>query len=145
MPNPRNPIGFRPGPLASALEARGDNLAEVVRRDLGRYYQLLERELRWVRLSEGEASLLCDALNGSLIDDPQVLEAEIADACDLDGLHAKWAIDRDALLASLRSWTYAQRVAVLDAVERYWRGPYQLPRAEGLRAVGLVRDERRAP
>lgn len=144
MPN-RNPITFRPGPLASALEARGANAAEVVRRDLARYYQLLERELRWVRLSEPEASLICDALNGSFIDDPQGLEAEIADACDLDGLHTKWGVDRDALLTSIRSWTYAQRAAVLDAVERYWRGPHELPLAEGLRAVGLVRDERRAP
>lgn len=139
------PVQFRPGDLASALDARTDaglNRNEVARRDLARYYAALAFELRGIVLSEAEAALVCDACNGVLHDEQTAgwIAEGVADAIVLDGLADKWGIDGDDLIARLRSLRHTQRLAIVDAVERYWvlteRGETM---ADDLRAVGLIR------
>ncbi len=114
-----------------------DNM--VVRRELERYYAVLRDELTRVRLTEGEASLIVDAMNGSITDhySYNLLWANISDAISLDGLDAKWQVDGAALVEKLRSLTPGAAMAVSDACERFWQDPN--PTGEALRRVGLVR------
>lgn len=120
------PVQFRPGPLAPALDARGDNRNEVAARDLGRYYAILSRTLETVTLSEAEWNLLRDALNGTYVDEwwtGNELAAEIADAL-ADGMGQKWGLDaRDGarLIDTLRRLSAAETFAIIDAVERWWQ------------------------
>jgi hypothetical protein len=141
-------IQFRPGQLAGQVERRAGRAPdagsanEVARRDLGRYYVLLERELRTVELGEAEASLITDALNGTMMDAGSwtLLWAEIDDACLLDRLHEKWDVDGGRLVAKIRAMTPGQTLALVDAVERFWQPGQVEDTGAQLRAVGLVRD-----
>jgi hypothetical protein len=138
-------ITFRPGTLTVHLAARNVpgqlSQAQVCQRDLGRYYDSLMLALASVELTAPEAGLIVDALNGTLIDltAAQMLAAEIEDAL-ADGLAAKWGIDGPALVAKLASLTLTQRLAICDAVERFWAAEYHVSStADRLVAVGLVR------
>ncbi len=136
MPQP-NAISFRPGPeLGPLIDGRGEQAGLVAKRDLERYYHLLDHELRRINLTEGEAMLLCDACNGLIFEPYSIplLWANVDDAIRLDGLDAKWHVDGPELVAKLRALTRGQAFAVVDAIERFWREP----NAEGqMRAVGL--------
>lgn len=115
-------------------------LSETARRDLDRYYNTLVRSLP--KFSVEEASLLLDALNGC-ISEPhsvQLLWANIADAVQ-EGYDKKWEVDGPALVERLRKLSYAECMAVTDAVERFWYGPYRQegPLEPRLREVGLVK------
>lgn len=145
MPSER--IQFRPGPLAPAINARvtggagAANDDQVAARDLGRYYDLMALALASVDLTLGEASLMVDATNGTMIDltTAQMLAAEIADSLE-DGLAEKWDVDGRALVAKINGWSLAQRLAVCDAVERFWGAGYQVgSTGDRLAAVGLIR------
>lgn len=134
------PVQFRPGPLAAALAARGDNQNETAQRDLERYYGILARELKRanLRLVANEALLLCDALNGSWMDanSAPLLWAEVADAIAHDGLDRKWDVDGAGLVDKLRALNPAAALAVIDAVERAWHHGDDLSVA--VIAVGLA-------
>jgi hypothetical protein len=122
------PVYLRlPAPLEAELERRGElergGAADIVRRDLARYYQLLREEERRLPLSEQEWNLLRDALNGVLFDAIawRFLDHEIADAIRLNRLDAKWGVDGSALIETLRTLCPGQTLAAVDAVERWWR------------------------
>jgi hypothetical protein len=139
-------IAFRLGDLEGPIllrsaEPTGAEASATVRRIVARYLDLVERELDQIELSEPEALLVCDALNGLWITEAaavRLLWAEVADAIAHDRLDAKWGVDGEALVAKLRRLTPGQRLALLDAVERFWQQPDR-PAAEVLREVGLVR------
>lgn len=135
------PVSFRNRDIEAQIATRaadGVSSGSVASRDLGRYYALLDRALRQVVLSEGEASLLCDAMNGVLHTekDAHLFWAGIDDAIRLDRLDAKWGVDGAALVDKLRDLGPCAAQAIVDAVERFWRDPN---RKDALRAVGLVR------
>lgn len=142
---PADKIQFRPGPLADALAARGGaenaSASQVAQRDLGRYYDALALALASVEMTEGEAGLIVDALNGTIIDTAAVsgLHYEIADA--LPDLAEKWEVDGVALRAKARGWSYLQRLAICDAAERFWDANHVPNTRQRLVAVGLVRPE----
>lgn len=142
-------------PRAGAQHARKDSAGLIARRDLGRYYALLESELAALSLTEGEASLICDANNGlgsmalALTDDASprcagvggwlraALLANVSDAVTLnayDTKHGLTAQEATGLLERMRRWTPGQVLAVADAMERFWA-------AQGatVESVGLVR------
>lgn len=137
MPNPF--ISIRPsGQLGIDVGARADqgaSLSETARRDLGRYYESLRRSLP--SFTEAEAELIVTALNGSRHRDPEsigLLWAEVAN------------VNEEATAFTemmLRNLSYIECAAVVDAVERFWAGPYHKegPIGPRLREVGLVRDE----
>lgn len=150
------PVQFRSMEVEPQLDLRLSHAAgspgRVAARDLDRYYALLAAELRRVDLSESEAMLLIDALNGVLHDAPEsiptMLWAGVDDAIRLDGLDATWGVDGAAVVAKLRALTPTQATAVVDAVERWWLiagaadeagGGIPAEREARLRVVGLVR------
>lgn len=139
-------VSFRAGPLDGLIEARmrGDLKAgAVAQRDLTRYYDALALALSQVQLTINEAMLIIDALNGSFIDLnlAQLLHYEIEDSFG-DGLAEKWQIDGPALLGKVRDWSLLQRIAVVDAVERWWGDAYHIDDgAARLLRVGLTKPQ----
>ncbi len=136
-----NHVGFKAPPdVFDALQHRQGNhsISITAKRDLERYYRLLEMEAQ--EFTEAEASLICDALNGTFFEPHTItlLWANIADAIRYDGLDGKWDVDGAALVERLRNLTPAQTFALADAAERFWNATGTT--AERLRAVGLVRD-----
>lgn len=142
-------VSFRASELQSGLEARigtspdAESMGTAAKRDLGRYYHLVSEGLRQLELSEPEALLICDALNGYAALEPRsagYVWAEIDDAVELDGLDEKWGVEQPAVLvAKLRNASPCAQMAVLDAVERFWRES-ERPADEMVREVGLVGD-----
>lgn len=129
-----------PPALVSELRARDTNFSGALRRALTRYFETLRRSAGALReaLSEGEVSLILDALNGvGMMDEhsPAFIPHEIKDAIDIDRLDRKWGVDGASLVAKLSAMSYAQLCALADAAERYWervgRGE-QLPASSAL-------------
>ncbi len=137
-------IKFRASDLAGPLKERADAIwhskSLVAKRDLERYYSLLERTLPTLGLSKEEVCLVADSLNGTLIE-PHTLSlvwANVDDSIRLDGLDEKWGVDGEALVGKLRAFTPLQATALVDAVERFWIGPN--PMDEALIRVGLLKQ-----
>lgn len=139
--------------VAAGLAARGARLetspdrgeippGRLAEDGLRWYYALLGETLKTVSLSEGEASLLVDILNSTILEPQTVryLWAEVEDSL-VDGTAEKWGIDGPALAAKLRALSYAQDVAVYDAARRFWRLGDHQSMHDGLVAVGLIRRE----
>lgn len=141
---PVDMVSFRAGPLDDAIESRMRSdlkAGAVAQRDLGRYYDALTLALAQVDLTLGQAMLLIDALNGTLIEltTAQMLHYEIQDSLD-DGLAEKWSVDGRALVEKVRGWSLLQRLAVVDAVERWWGDAYHISDPEArLVRVGLIK------
>jgi hypothetical protein len=121
----------------------------IARRELERYYLALDAELRAVNLTEREALLLCDLLNGSVISadlpdvpevsSPAAIRYELYDAIRLDRIDGKWNVDGAGLLRRVEGWSYTQSLAVRDAVTRWWLIQEGRDATECLVEVGLIR------
>lgn len=140
----REVVGFRPGKLVRELLARGEPAERswVARRDLERYYAVLRYSLEEIDLTEAEALLVLEALQGSALDaiSYRLLWKEVEDALSLHQLDRKWQVDGAALVARLRALSPGAAMAVADAAERASRAEGDLRAA--VRAVGLVRRQR---
>lgn len=130
-----------------ADRTRGDDpparhLSETARRDLTRYYAAIAADLATVRLTPGEAAFLCALLNGTFVDDQLVtvrhLAHEILDS-EEDGLPGQWGVDAGQLAETVSGWTIGQRLAVVDAAERFWRAQPSADHEAVLCDVGLLR------
>ncbi|MEV4221965.1 hypothetical protein [Nonomuraea sp. NPDC049725] len=87
-----------------------------------------------------QALLIVDAVNGlgstGRLARARLLAREVAAVIAL-GAPEVWADDGRALLGLIETWTTGERLAVIDAAERFWasaEGGYE----EGLRAAGLL-------
>jgi len=96
-------------------------------------------------LAEPEWMLLCDMLNGTILDtdyrtaDPsRFLWADISEAGKLDGLADKWSVDTEALSLRVRNMRLAQRIAIIEVVSKFWGSPHlnEAPAAEVLKECG---------
>lgn len=109
------------GDRAEAILGRGP-LSSAINRVADRYYELVRRSR--VDLSPSELDAVRDALNGWLAEPAATIAGgpalEVEDALP-DGLAERHGIDGPALVAKLRGLTYAQEIALVDAVEQYWR------------------------
>lgn len=137
------PVSFRDARIERELDARarpGVSRGAVANREVERYYALIGRELGRLPFSEAEASAICDALNGTILEPSSIplLRGGIEDAVEGDDLATKWGIDGGALVSKLRELPLGALYALADAVERFWLDPNPLP--EALRRVGLIRD-----
>lgn len=135
-------VQFRGGDLLPRLEARADDragLGLIARRDLERYYSLVDDALAHLRtvLSRDESCAVMDACNGLYQDDaitPRYLWAEVADT---EGLGAKWGVSEEMLVHKIRGLTPTEAMALADAIGRFWREP-ERDADEMLREVGLL-------
>ncbi len=130
---PKSPVTLRLGDLEPEVEARaaGAALGSIVRRDLARYYRLMRNYKIHEGLGVDGADAVAHALRG--FDDAayEYIWAkvdELLSSRDLvvGELHMRgrfWRVDREALnltLRTMRFGDYGRRMAILDAVERYW-------------------------
>lgn len=116
-----------------------------------RYAEVCRRHCPTLTVQEWCACF--DALNGVWLQSQASEEAglltavwaEVYDADRLDGLGDKWSIDARALAERIRDMGYAEVVALVDAVERWWARdwPDGTSREESVRLV--VGAERIAP
>jgi hypothetical protein len=139
-------VAFRAGDLLFPLTERSSQdrtLSATARRDLERYYALLQRELPSLALKE--ASLLVEVVKGFTVtpETATFLWASVENAFKayVAPEHAQTAKRLSTFLSKL---SYAQCLALLDACERYWgRVADDRPesRSDRLLLVGLVTGE----
>jgi hypothetical protein len=150
---PREHIQFRQSYLEPELaerEGEGHSRDLVAKRDLARYYTMLEASLRRIELSEDEARLCCQALDLPVgIDDDrrdrtsqdrwQAARAEIEEAIRLNHIDKKYGVDGSSLLEYLSTLSPGEICALVDACERFWLIQEHRETADLLRELGLVR------
>jgi len=110
--------------LAAQIDTRGSVRSQALAQSLERYFFILDSARRRLAemLSDQETALILDALNGTGFFEPfsiHLVDAEIADAL-ADNLASKWQVDADALTEKLRQLSYTEKVALVDAAERWW-------------------------
>lgn len=110
------------------LALRGEHVSAVLRRDIERYYALLETERATLRrtLLPEEVALIAGVLNGTLMDPVTIrhLADELEDAQGVSlpaGMATPAAEVDDELVSRVRRLPLGQLHALADAVERYWR------------------------
>lgn len=142
-----NKVQFQATDLEAALTARTAKTGSIgltARRDLSRYYQCMASELQSLHLSEAEAAAICDYLYGFLaipgVDSLGSLPLALALGVD-EHVCRDRGVSVVALNEKLRALTWAQRLALVDAVERFWLNPTGKDR---LQRVGLVSNAARA-
>ena len=124
------------------ISARGENRSHVISRDLSRLYTLYNRAVREVPLTEKEACLIVDSLNGTVLDanTAQSLWFSIEDSINLDGMAEKWGLDGPALVEKLKELNAFQAMAIADAAERFWEVSERVNLKEGVRKVFNISD-----
>lgn len=119
-------VNFRIGGMDTFFRYRIDTESAqhiIARRDLLRYYELIETTCRAMRLNTNEWSLIIDALNGTIFPDVSMIVSvkyEIFDALALNQLAKKWDVDESAFRVKIDGWTELECIAVIDAAEQYW-------------------------
>lgn len=111
-----------------ALALRGEHVSAVLRRDIERYYALLDTERAALRrtLRPEEVALIASVLNGTLLDPVTIRhmadELEDAQGTSLPAGAATPAAEiDDELVSRVRRLPLGQLHALADAVERFWR------------------------
>ena len=105
-------------------EEQSYDRSATIAKSLDRYFYALAAARRGLRsrFSSGEQGLILDVANGCLFGSPcaiNFIEHEVAGGID-DGLAEKWNVDGPALLKKLAALTYAEKLALVDAAERWW-------------------------
>lgn len=144
-------LTFRMGVLRSRLLGRDERPSAIAKRDLQRYYGLMDETLARLDLSEAQAGLLTEAAAGVReLGEParsqvhRYLWAEVSDAIREHGLAERWGVqDPQTLVEHIRELEPVEQRALVDALERVWSADPAGDVAVLLRRVGLVRD--RAP
>jgi|GEM_PF-1448512 len=135
-----------PPALADEITARakgGRERSTTIARDLSRLYELYKLALREIPLTTGEACLICDVLNGTLMDvsSAAFLWAEVEDGIRLDGLGTKWNVDGAALVQRLKNLDRLTCLALVDAAERFWAGDLTEDARTAVQRYFYIRDE----
>lgn len=124
-----------PKDLKDEIEARGDNRSGIISRDLKRLYHMYHGSLP-CGINEPEAGLICEVMKRTIdvsghLDN--LLWAEVDDQCNYYGLDKKWGVDKDSLVKRLRHMDDIQRMALIDAAERFWKP--EKPKWESVREI----------
>ncbi len=109
---------------ARSGEEQSYDRSSIIAKSLDRYFYALAAARRGLRerFSAGEQGLLLDVANGALFASPCAigfLEHEVAAAL-VDGAAEKWHVDGPALMKKLKELSYAEKLALIDAAERWW-------------------------
>ncbi|HTL89415.1 MAG TPA: hypothetical protein VL134_08430 [Leptolyngbya sp.] len=120
-----NALYFQDAQLKVKLLQRGEDMSKVGLRDLKRYYALLNYHLLELPLTVGEANLLCHALKDYQFEtDPRQGRAiwqRVDAAIQPDQMDQKGQVNIEALIRKLQRLNHLQLMALVDAIERYWR------------------------
>ena len=108
---------------ARSGEEQSYDRSAVIARSLDRYFYALNSARRGLRerFSAAEAGLILDVANGALFASPcaiNFIEHEVA-AGIIDGLAERWHVDGPALVKKLKALSYAEKLALIDAAERW--------------------------
>lgn len=108
---------------ARSGEEQSYDRSAVIARSLDRYFYALSAARRGLRerFSAGEQGLLIDVMNGALFASPcaiNYIEHEVAAAL-IDGAAERWHVDGAALMKKLKALSYAEKLALIDAAERW--------------------------
>ena len=123
------------GPTLSAALEGHENRSGRINEIAARYLETVARHTP--EMSEGDWCVLCDVLNGTILDEQMVrmLWAEIEDAHRHDRIGEKWGTDALALSVELKALPFVELVAIAEVVERFWQHA-DLPTAEALAKAG---------
>jgi hypothetical protein len=111
-----------PDNLLAVIDQRADQRSAALRRIVERYGWLMDRGREAIRprFDAGQLGLLCDILNGSLLE-LLVVGASWMEAANAgDEYYSKWHVERADLVDLLESLSPWEELALLDAVERFW-------------------------
>jgi hypothetical protein len=101
------------------IGTRPRNLSGRINTILLRYDRIIDDVMP--TLSEAEWCALCDANNGTVLDDhPQTVCYLWANVADFDGLGEKWGVDQAALVDKLRILPYAALCALAEVIADFW-------------------------
>lgn len=122
--NPNSKVDFRDLELKNKISERYPEKSEgmMAKRDLKRYYQLIETTLKEVNLSYYEAKLIVHVFRDRDFKDEETLlplQREILGAIEFEELEQRFPVNKQALTDKIKSWTLVQILAITDAVERY--------------------------
>jgi len=109
-------------------EFLGDVTSKRVATAVDRYREILRRERIEQEFGEAEWNLLRDIGNGTLFEPAQLIAgslAQMAEDSQADGVFDKWDVAPTDMLTKLRCLSYAQEVAVVEAIEAWWRAQTQ--------------------
>lgn len=125
---------------AAAYLADAEALSSRIAGIVLRYKEMVGRSLP--KLSKAQWCAIADANNGT--DDlllgeyaesvGSLLWANVADSI---GLAAKWDVDQDELVRTMRAWSYVEQVAAFEALRTFWRN-CELETDEALRLAGMI-------
>ncbi len=120
-------ISFKDSQLERVCGDRADNDTSpslVAKRDLERYYLLLNHAESELSFTSAEYSAIYDCCNGTMFEPAHLQPGvvfNVQDALLRQGFATKHGIDGDALVVKLRSLTPVQSWALVDKIERFWR------------------------
>lgn len=102
----------------------------IARRDLQRYYQLLNLvPWEFPKLQTNELCLLIDAFNGKLNDfnssPREQLVSEFTASCEYSDLGQKWQVDYQILRSKLEQLEDLQAAWLLDKIEQFWTDKFR--------------------
>ena len=109
---------------ARPVEEQSTDRSSVIAKSLERYLYALNSARRGLRerFNAAEQGLILDVANGALFASPcaiNFIEHEVA-AGIADGLAEKWHVDGPALMKKLKALSYVEKLAIVDAAERWW-------------------------
>lgn len=101
----------------------GDSLSGALNRIVDRYGEICRRTRVEDRFTPAELDALRSVVNGWLAEPAATIAGGLALELEDAGpeIGDQFGIDRAALLGKLRALTFAEEVALVDAIERYWR------------------------
>lgn len=121
--------GIHIGPqLEAVIGATGDESGITTSKRVNvigdRYAEILRRERVEKLFSDAQWNALRDMLNGTICEPAEVIRGSLnmgwEDSLE-DGIAEKWDVDPAAMQQKLAALTYVQEVAIIEAVERWWR------------------------
>jgi len=132
-------VGPRLAQLIKERAGEGRSTSGVVNAVADRYLETIRRYTP--RLAVNEWLAVIDALNGVWAGDNAALAVQslpygVSDHLTLEGAAEKWEVDAAALVKRLEALDWCQRLAVIDAAERFWaRSDWPADRRELVVAV----------
>ena len=108
---------------ANPQDEQSTDRSSTIAKSLDRYFYALAAARRGLRsrFSKNELGLITDVANGALFASPCAvgfLEHEVAAAL-VDGGAERWQVDGPALIKKLKALTYCEKLALVDAAERW--------------------------